>query len=161
MAEQMRLFGDNTRRDPIIDSLTNVNIEYWRSEGLFRRAEKIVGAPGDLRKINISVGDKMRFVQAIIGRWFTIQRGEIVRGASAGRKWPKQLILAERHYDIKDMFDYETDAAAKITLDFITQDYPVGAAYYAKHKLHIRWRPFKDAVNDTLVRVMIKTGVAK
>jgi hypothetical protein len=142
----------------ILHNLTNINVEYWMHEGLFARGRIY---DENMAVVDISVGQKMRFCQKIISMWFAAGGRDPAEGRG-GAPRPRQEILADNHMKIRKMFAAcKNQGAAAAALAFIVRDYPVGAMYYAKHVLHVRWKMFKDDFNDVLNEVMAGAKHAK
>lgn len=147
-------------KKPMLEHLTNVNVEYWACEGLFRQGRVL---DKNLNIVSVSKGKKIQFCNRIIAQWFQGSwRNPDNPHSGGGLKIAEPERVAENHNKVIRMFAHADDQkAARIALDFITQDYPVGARYYAKHKIGIRWPVFKDAVNDTLNDVIAGSEYAK
>jgi hypothetical protein len=149
-SEQL-LFADDNR--PILDVLVNVNVATWKQEGLFKRQRVMTKYNGI---VDISVGEKMRFVQNMISKWYelSLPNPNGVR-TDTGVGLARQMIIAERRAGVRKMFDRikDPDFAARME-EFILMEKPVQAQYFTK-KIGTRWPQFVIDFNEGLTDMMV------
>jgi len=140
MAKQLELFDRRQSRpikplppDSILHSLTNVNVEIWWKEGLFRQS-KVMDAHGNI--VSISAGKKKRWAERIIAKYFEggYRSPDNRSGSPSSIKLWEPELWAQNHKLVNGWFSHCKNAAVRErTEKFILQEYPpVGARYITR-----------------------------
>jgi len=138
-------------KSSILNSLTNVNVEYWWAEKLFMRSNVKIG----METISISAGKKKYWAQKIISKYFEGSARKMDNGsASSVKLWAPER-AAQNVFLVNEWFNHCADKTARaVTKKFITQARPVSALYYA-HREGMRWEQFKIYINECLKDIII------